>query len=153
MPLFTRESSDDEWTEVPSVRLPSGDLVVMAPRPRPVPLEVPADVLTQAAGRPIVNTAGVYYVMKMWYRPGLPALRSDGELMVADEGKEARRRKKAEAARLAKEKLAREKAERVAEARNIYDPDGDMDEEELIEIAKAMGGDLGAYFENQPKET
>ncbi len=40
----------------------------------------------------VVVAAGVPYTMKSWYRPGLPALTGSGELMVADEGKEGRRR-------------------------------------------------------------
>ena len=33
-----------------------------------------------------VIAAGVTYHLKPWYRPGLPALTGDGELLVADEG-------------------------------------------------------------------
>ena len=40
----------------------------------------------------VAVAAGSVYVMKPWWRPGLPALTADGELMVADEGKEGRRR-------------------------------------------------------------
>ena len=57
----------------------------MAPKTQSVPVTVPEDVLEQANGRPIVCAAGEFYIMKDWYRPGLPALRDDGELMVANE--------------------------------------------------------------------
>ena len=40
----------------------------------------------------VVVAAGVVYHMKPWYRPGLPELTVAGELMVADEGMEGRKK-------------------------------------------------------------
>ena len=63
----------------------------MAPKTRRSPLTVPQDTLADASdGTPVVLAAGVYYVMRTWWRPGLPPLQQNGELVVADNGREAR---------------------------------------------------------------
>ena len=38
----------------------------------------------------IVVAAGVPHHMKPWWRPGLPCLTADGDLQVADDGREGR---------------------------------------------------------------
>ena len=40
----------------------------------------------------IVVAAGVPYYLRSWWRPGLPPLQENGELVIADEGVDGRRR-------------------------------------------------------------
>lgn len=54
-------------------------------------------------------------------------------------------RKKAEAARLKAEAAAKLRAKTLKKARDMYDPTGEMEDEEVIEIAKAMGGDWTGF--------
>eukprot|EP00946_MAST-07B_sp_MAST-7B-sp1_P001714 g1714.t1 len=54
-------------------------------------------------------------------------------------------RKKAEAARKKAEAAAALRAKTLQKAREMYDPTGEMEDEEVIEIAKAMGGDWSGF--------
>jgi alpha-tubulin suppressor-like RCC1 family protein len=58
-------------------------------------------------------------------------------------------RKKAEAARLKAEAAAALRAETLKKARGMYDPTGEMEDEEVIEIAKAMGGDWSGFGDDK----
>ena len=57
-------------------------------------------------------------------------------------------RRKAEAERKRVEAAAALREETLKKARSMYDPTGEMEDEEVIEIAKAMGGDWSGFGEN-----
>ena len=55
----------------------------MPPKTSPVPLTVPGDVLQRAQGNPIICAGGHFYIMKNWWREGLPCLTVDNDLQVS----------------------------------------------------------------------